>query len=100
MVIKQAERCRDIVKGLLQFSRHSKVIPELADLNKIIRDTLALVTQQAQFLNIVVALDCAPQLPPVMADKSELEEVFMNIFINAAQAMHERGTITITACAE
>ena len=95
-VVRQSERCRDIVKGLLQFSRHSKVNPELADLNKILQNTLSLVTKQAQFLNITVAVNYDPQLPPVMADKSELEEVFMNILINAAQAMQERGTITIT----
>jgi len=95
-VVRQSERCRDIVKGLLQFSRHSKVNPELADLNKILQDTLSLVTKQAQFLNITVAVNYDPQLPPVMADKSELEEVFMNILINAVQAMQERGTITIT----
>ena len=95
-VVRQSERCRDIVKGLLQFSRHSKVNPELADLNKILQDTLSLVTKQAQFLNITVAANYDPQLPPVMADKSELEEVFMNILINAVQAMQERGTITIT----
>jgi two-component system NtrC family sensor kinase len=96
VVIKQAERCRDIVKGLLQFSRHSKVNPELADLNKILQDTLSLVTKQAQFMNIAVISNCDPQLPAVMADKSELEQVFMNILINAVHAMQERGTITIT----
>src|SRR5208282_1322963 len=95
-VVRQSERCRDIVKGLLQFSRHSKVNPELADLNTILQDTLSLVTKQAQFLNVTVAVNYDPQLPPVMADKSELEEVFMNILINATQAMQERGTITIT----
>jgi two-component system, NtrC family, sensor kinase len=95
-VVKQTQRCRDIVKGLLEFSRHSKVNPELADVNKILQDTLSLVTKQAQFLNITVVVNYDPQLPPVMADKSELEQVFMNILMNAVQAMHERGNITIT----
>ncbi len=97
VVIRQTERCRDIVKGLLQFSRNSKANPELADLNPILKDTLSLLTKQAQFLNITVAINYAPDLPSVMANKSELEEVFMNILINAAQAMQERGTITITS---
>jgi two-component system NtrC family sensor kinase len=95
-VVKQTQRCRDIVKGLLEFSRHSKVNTELADLNEILQDTLSLVSKQAQFLNITVVTNYAPQLPPVMADKSELEQVVMNILINAVQAMQERGTITIT----
>ncbi len=92
----RAQRCRDIVKGLLEFSRHSKVNPELADLNEILQDTLSLVSKQAQFLNITVVTNYDPQLPPVMADKSELEQVVMNILMNAVQAMQERGTITIT----
>lgn len=95
-VVKQTQRCRDIVKGLLEFSRHSKFNPELADLNTILQDTLSLVTKQAQFLNITVVVNYDPQLPPVMADKSELEQVFMNMLMNAVQAMQERGTITIT----
>jgi two-component system NtrC family sensor kinase len=95
-VVKQTQRCRDIVKGLLEFSRHSKVNTELADLNEILQDTLSLVSKQAQFLNITVVTNYDPQLPPVMADKSELEQVVMNILINAVQAMQERGTITIT----
>jgi two-component system NtrC family sensor kinase len=95
-VVKQTQRCRDIVKGLLEFSRHSKVNTELADLNEILQDTLSLVSKQAQFLNINVVTNYDPQIPPVMADKSELEQVVMNILINAVQAMQERGTITIT----
>jgi len=95
-VVKQTQRCRDIVKGLLEFSRHSKFNPELADLNTILQDTLSLVTKQAQFLNITVVVNYDPELPPVMADKSELQQVFMNILMNAVQAMQERGTITIT----
>ena len=95
-VVKQTRRCRDIVKGLLEFSRHSKFNPELADLNTILQDTLSLVTKQAQFLNITVVVNYDSELPPVMADKSELEQVFMNILMNAVQAMQERGTITIS----
>lgn len=95
-VVKQSQRCRDIVKGLLEFSRHSEVHAELADLNKILQDTLSLVSKQAQFLNINVVTNYDPQLPAVMANASELEQVVMNILMNAVQAMQERGTITIT----
>jgi two-component system NtrC family sensor kinase len=96
VVVKQAQRCRDIVKGLLEFSRHSEANPELADLNRILQDTLALVAKQAQFLNVNVVRNWDPQLPPVMGDKSQLEQVFTNMLVNAAQAMEEKGTITLT----
>ena len=94
-VIRQTGRCRDIVRRLLEFSRQSKRNVERADLNRILQDTLSLMTRQAQFFNIKVVTDLDPQLPPVMADRSQFEQVFMNMLVNAAQAMGERGTVTI-----
>jgi two-component system NtrC family sensor kinase len=98
-VIRQTERCRDIVKGLLVFSRQSKSNIQLLDLNKVIEDTLFLVTKQALFFNINLVQDLAFDLPRVLADGSQCQQVFMNILMNAVQAMDERGTITIvTRC--
>ena len=94
-VVRQTQRCRDIVRGLLEFSRQSRVSMELADLNKILEDALALVSRQAQFFNVQVVKDLDPELPAVMADKNEFQQVFINILVNAAQAMDERGTVTI-----
>jgi two-component system NtrC family sensor kinase len=96
-VIRQTERCRDIVKGLLEFSRQSKANTERIDLNRILQDTLSLLAKQALFFNIEVVRDLDPGLPAVMADKSQFQQVFMNIFVNAVQAMDERGTITIAS---
>jgi two-component system NtrC family sensor kinase len=94
-VLRQTQRCRDIVKGLLEFSRQSTANVELTDLNKILQDTLSLISKQALFFNINVIEEWDPQLPPVMADKSQMQQVFMNILMNAVQAMDERGTVTI-----
>ena len=94
-VIRQTERCRDIVKGLLEFSRQSEANTELIDLNKVLQDTLSLVGKQALFFNINVVQDLDPDLPPVMADQSQFQQVFMNILMNAVQAMDERGDISI-----
>lgn len=97
-VVKQSERCRGIVKGLLDFSRQSKVSTELIDLNQILEDTLSLISKQALFFNVNVVNQLEPQLPLVMADKSQFQQVFMNIVMNAVQAMEERGTLTIATC--
>ncbi len=94
-VVRQTERCRDIVKSLLEFSRQSKAGTEQVDLNEVARDTYALVGNQSLFFNVEVVMDLDPRLPPVMADRSQLQQVFMNLFVNAAQAMHEQGRITI-----
>jgi len=94
-VIRQTERCRDIVKGLLEFSRQSKGNTEAVDLNKVLQDTLSLIGKQALFFNINVVCQLEPELPPVVADRSQFQQVFINILMNAVQAMNERGTITI-----
>ncbi len=94
-VIRQTTRCRDIVRGLLEFSRQSKGNTEAVDLNKVLQATLSLVGKQALFFNINVVCELQPELPPVVADRSQFQQVFMNILMNAVQAMHERGTITI-----
>lgn len=95
-VIRQTVRCRDIVRRLLEFSRQSKRNVERVDLNRILQDTLSLMTRQAQFFNIKIVTDFDPQLPAVLADRSQFEQVFMNMLMNAAQAMGERGTVMIS----
>jgi len=94
-VIRQTERCRDIVKGLLEFSRQSKGNAEPVDLNKVLQDTLLLIGKQAFFFNIEVVCRLEAELPPVVADPSQFQQVFINVLMNAVQAMDERGTITI-----
>jgi len=95
-VLRQAERCRDIVRGLLEFSRQSEAHKELVDLNRVLQDTLSLLASQALFLNVTVVNQLDPQLPPVVADRSQFQQVLMNILMNAVQAMDEKGTITLT----
>ncbi|MEN6537115.1 MAG: ATP-binding protein, partial [Bryobacteraceae bacterium] len=94
-VLRQSERCRDIVRGLLEFSRQSEAHMELVDLNKVLNDTVALLERQALFFNINIVRNIEPLLPPVMADRSQLQQLFMNILMNAVQAMNERGTVTL-----
>ena len=94
-VVKQSERCREIVRGLLEFSRQSEVGTERVDVNQVLLNTLALIRKQALFFNIKLVEDFDPELPAVTADESQLEQVFMNILMNAVQAMEEKGTLTI-----
>jgi len=95
-VVKQAQRCRDIVRGLLDFSRQSRITTEPVDLNAILTDTLSLVAQQAPFFNIVVTKKLGTDLPPMMGDKSQLQQVFLNIIMNAVEAMQEKGSLALT----
>jgi len=95
-VVRQAERCRTIVRGLLEFSRQSELQLEVVDLNRVLDDTLALVAKQAAFFNVDVVRDQMEDLPPIAGDRSQLSQVILNLVVNAVQAMEERGTLTIT----
>jgi two-component system NtrC family sensor kinase len=94
-VVRQSIRCRNIVKGLLEFSRQSPFNKELLDLNRVLLETLALIDKQALFMNVIVVKHLDPELPQVLADASQCQQLFMNILINAVQAMDEKGTVTI-----
>lgn len=94
-VIKQTMRCRDIVKGLLQFSRQEEGKTEYVKINHILNSTLSLIEKQALFHNIEVIKNFDPYLPEVLGDGSQLQQVFMNIIMNAVQAMKEIGVLTI-----
>jgi two-component system, NtrC family, sensor kinase len=94
-VVRQTERCRDIVRGLLEFSRQSQTGSELVDLNEVVRSTLALITNQALFFNIRVVQQLDPDIPRVVAHRSQLEQVCMNLVVNAAQSIDGAGTVTV-----
>jgi two-component system, NtrC family, sensor kinase len=94
-VVRQTERCRDIVKHLLEFSRQSDVTIDELDLNEVAEKTLSLLRRQSLFFNIEVVADLEPELPPVLGDRSQLQQVFMNVVMNAVEAMDEQGSIHV-----
>jgi two-component system NtrC family sensor kinase len=94
-VIKQTMRCRDIVKGLLQFSRQEEGKTEYVKVNDILINTLSLIEKQALFHNIEVVKNLDAELPYILGDNSQLQQVFINVILNAVQAMKEIGTLTI-----
>ena len=94
-VVRQSERCRGIVRGLLDFSRQSEVRTDLVDFNRLIDETLRMISKQSMFFNVTIVKRLEPQLPPVLASRSQFQQVFMNIIMNAVQAMEEKGTLTI-----
>jgi two-component system, NtrC family, sensor kinase len=94
-VVRQTERCRDIVKHLLEFSRQSDVSVEELDLNEVAEKTLTLLQRQSLFFNIDVVTDLQAGLPHVLGDTSQLQQVLMNILMNAVEAMDQRGRLTV-----
>ena len=97
-VYQEAERARRIVKNLLYFARENRPQRSRADINEIIERTLALRSYELKVENIEVNCDLARDLPATMADPYQLQQVILNLLINAEQALVEsrgRGHISI-----
>lgn len=93
-ILKDAERCRDTVKELLEFSRQTHYFKQPCDINKALSRTLFLLEDQTLFQNIKINRDLALSLPPVQADVQQLNHLFMNIVLNAAEAMEGKGELS------
>lgn len=95
-IIYQSDRCKGIVQNLLDFARapSDNILP--LHINDIILKTLKLVRDQSIFHDIAIETMLSDNLPAVRGDRSRLEQVFLNLFINAADAMDNAGTLTIT----
>ena len=95
-IVQEAGRCKEIVKSLLEFARQTEPRMEPTDINRAINDGLFFLVNQALFHNIQIVKKFDPFLPFVRGNGSQLKQVFMNIIVNAAEAMHGSGTLTIT----
>lgn len=94
-VIEETKRCATIIKGLLDFARESVPQKSWLNIHDVLNASLALVKKQAQLKNINIKLDYSPDVEPIFADPNQLEQVFVNMFLNASYAMSEGGTLTI-----
>ena len=102
-IIHQTNRCKNIVQGLLDFARTPAGDMLHLQINDVVGVALNLVRDQAIFHGIEVETRFAENLPEVNGDPSRLEEVFLNLFINAADAMKGKGgrlRITTSATAD
>jgi len=94
-ITKQTFRASEIVNNLLNFSRTSGTEFGNVDLNRIIHDTLALLEHQFKTAQVRVVGDLDPALPQIHGNQGKLQQVFLNLFLNAKDAMPHGGTLTV-----
>ncbi len=94
-IVTQANRCRDIIRGLLDFARQRKIEKRLYNVNNVIKECVSLLENQALFQNIQIIKKLDPKLPEIVFDPSQVERVFLNIIINAAEAMEGNGKLVL-----
>jgi len=94
-IVDQTLRCKEIVRGLLEFARKRGEEKSLIQINQVIEKCIALLENQALFHNIQLDRRMDPDLPPILADGGQMQQVFTNLLVNAAEAMNGKGRITI-----
>jgi two-component system NtrC family sensor kinase len=94
-IVTQADRCTEIIRGLLDFSRQNKPRKMLTNINHVLLECASLVEQQALFQNIKIEKDFIGNLPLISVDPSQIQQVFMNMIINASEAMDGSGRLTV-----
>jgi two-component system NtrC family sensor kinase len=95
VIVKQTMRCREIVKGLLDFARQTSTLATITEINSIVEKTLSLLENQAIFHNIRIAKRFDPSLPEAFIDAGQLQQIVVNIVLNAVDAMEESGVLTV-----
>jgi two-component system NtrC family sensor kinase len=88
-------RCREIVRGLLEFARQEAPAKVESDLNRIVDHVVGLVRKQFSFKNISIEKSLSEDLPEVSLDRDQIQQVTVNILINAMEAIERDGEIRI-----
>jgi two-component system NtrC family sensor kinase len=99
-IAKQTFRASEIVNSLLNFSRTSSTEFVDLELNRVIKETVSLIDHQLQKAMVEVKLDLEADLPAVKANAGKLQQVFLNLFLNARDAMPFGGVLTIRSWSE
>ncbi|MBN1642636.1 MAG: response regulator [Anaerolineae bacterium] len=93
---REGLRCKEIVQDLLDFARQGKPVLGRIQIDQVIDAALDLMPHHANWGSVQVCKDYAPGLPAVLGDENQLQQVFLNIILNAYQAMPDGGTLHLS----
>ncbi len=93
-VVEDANRCKEIVKDLLAYSRQTNPCRGVSQFNELVENSLSLIRDQTLFRNIQVVKEMSDGMMLIHADRNQLTQVIINIVMNAVAAMDGKGTLT------
>ncbi len=96
-VISETERSQRIVRNLLDFARESEAKMQPLDLERIVQESVRLVANQVRMARLTLRTELEDNLPHVHGDEQMLKQVFVNLMLNAVDALPPRGSITVSA---
>ena len=98
IVEKETKRCKAIIENLLKFARQEKTVMDRVDVSTLVDEAMKLVEHQLNMNSVKIARSVPAGLPPIFANSNQLQQVLMNLSINAQHAMEKNGgTLTVSA---
>jgi two-component system NtrC family sensor kinase len=95
-IAESTVRVKNIVKGLLDFSRQTALDREPTDINRLIRGVISAMENQALVKGVSIEFNAGENLPMLTMDRNQMQSVLINLIINALDAMEQGGTIAIS----
>jgi len=100
IVVRETKRIRGIVQRVLDFARETPLRKKALQIHPVVDQTLGIVEHQERFFGVTIKREYDPTVPEVVIDPSQMEQVFLNIILNAADAMNGAGTLTVRTRSE
>jgi signal transduction histidine kinase len=95
IIVHETKRCGDIIQDLLDFSREREPKKALVNINEVAEKAISILENEFRLHHIRVEKRLSPNLPDTCADANQMEQVFVDLLLNAIEAIQERGVITI-----
>ena len=95
VIINETMRCKRIIQDLLEFSRDRPPSKIMGNINDTLEKAVGILENEFRLKHITVKKDLSGEIPEILLDSSQLQQVFVNILVNAVEAIQEGGTITI-----
>ncbi|MBL7204473.1 MAG: GAF domain-containing protein [Desulfobacteraceae bacterium] len=100
IIIKETQRCKTIIQGLLQFSRHNEPQRVLSNINDIIESAMGIVGNEFHLRHVRVRKQLDKDIEKTCLDENQIEQVFINVLLNAVQAVEENGLVTVQSAVD
>ncbi|HUJ88592.1 MAG TPA: ATP-binding protein [Thermodesulfobacteriota bacterium] len=95
LIVQETIRCKRIIQELLEFSRESEPHMTMANINEILDKALYILENEFRLRHIANQKHLSTEIPDTLLDKDQIEQVFVNLLLNAVQATEDRGTISV-----
>lgn len=97
IIVRETVRCKRIIQDLLEFSRDKEPQKELKNVNDIIEKALSILENEFKLHHIIIEKHLSDAIQEALLDENQIEQVFVNLLLNAIQSIHDKGMISIVS---